>query len=206
MEELLPGVWHWSAPHPRIGFQVHSHWLADAGVVFDPILPPDGMPELDPPPARIVLSCRHHLRDSETFASVLGGAPILAPEAGMHEFEGDDAVRPYAIGEEVAPGVTAQPMGTIAPDDTVLHIRARGEGLLLFADALLVWDGELSFQPDFLMDDPERVKADTLERIQELLALDFDHVLLAHGEPIIGRGRTALSEFVENPRSADFGV
>jgi len=206
MEELLPGVWHWSAPHPRIGFRVHSHWLSDAGAVFDPIEPPEGMPELEPAPTRIVLGCRHHLRDAEGFAAGLGGVPILAPEAGMHEFAGDGAIGAYAVGEEVAPGVTAQPMGTIAPDDNVLHIRTRGEGLLLFADALLVWNGELSFQPDFLMDDPERVKQDTVKRIEELLTLDFDHLLLAHGEPIIGRGRTALSDFAENPRSADFGV
>ena len=93
-------------------------------------------------------------------------------------------------------------MNEIVPDDTAFHIRAGGEGLLLFGDALLVWEGELSFQPDFLMDEPEQVKKATLERIDELLKLDFDHLLLAHGDPIIGRGRTALEEFAENPRSA----
>jgi glyoxylase-like metal-dependent hydrolase (beta-lactamase superfamily II) len=206
VEELLAGVWHWSAPHPRIKFQVHSHWISDARVVFDPIEPVDGLPELDPAPSRIVLSCRLHSRDSERFAEAFGDVPILVPEAGIHEFEGEEGIGSYAPGDEIAPGVTAEPMGAIAPDDTVLHIRARGEGLLLFADALLVWDGELSFQPDFLMDDPEQVKEATLERIDELLMLDFDHLLLAHGEPIIGRGRTALAEFAENPRSADFGV
>src|SRR5829696_10067534 len=82
MEELLPGVWHWSAPHPRIGFRVHSHWLSDAGAVFDPIEPPEGMPELEPAPTRIVLGCRHHLRDAEGFAAGLGGVPILAPRRG----------------------------------------------------------------------------------------------------------------------------
>jgi glyoxylase-like metal-dependent hydrolase (beta-lactamase superfamily II) len=206
LNEIVPGVWHWSAPHPRIQFQVHSHWISNAGVVFDPIEPRGGLPELHPVPECIVLSCRLHSRNRKEFAAAFGGIPTLVPEAGMHEFEGEEEVGAYAPGDEVGPGVTAQPMGAISPDDTAFHIRARGEGLLLFGDALLVWEGELSFQPDFLMDDPEQVKADTLERLGELLKLDFDHLLLAHGDPTIGRGRTALEEFAENPRSAEFGV
>jgi glyoxylase-like metal-dependent hydrolase (beta-lactamase superfamily II) len=205
VEELLPGVFHWSAPHPRIKFQVHSHWIPAAGVVFDPIEPLDGVPRLEPAPSHIVLSCRLHSRDSHRFADAFGGVTILVPEAGLRAFEGEERIEPYSPGDELASGVTAQPMGTISPDDTAFHIRAGGEGLLLFADAVLVWDGELCFQPDFLMDDPEQVKESTLERIGELLKLDFDHLLLAHGDPIIGRGRTALEEFAENPRSADFG-
>lgn len=206
MDELLPGVWHWSGVHPRIGQEVHSHWLEDAQAVFDPIRPAGGLPAFDPVPTRVVLSNRHHLRDAERFADELGGLPILAPEAGMHEFgESHPAVGAYAVGDEMVPGVTAQPMAAIAPDDNVLHIRARGEGLLLFADAVIVWDGELGFVPDFLMDDADAVKADTLERIDDLLALDFDHLLFAHGEPVIGGGRAALEEFRESPRSADFG-
>ena len=205
MDELVPGVFHWSAPHPRIKFEVHSHWISGAGVVFDPIEPRDGLPELDPAPERIVLSCRLHSRDSDEFAEAFGGLPLLVPEAGIHEFDGKDGVEAYSPGDELGPGVRAEPMGAISPDDTAFHIRAGTEGLLLFADALLVWENELSFQPDFLMDEPEQVKEATLERIRALLELDFDHLLLAHGDPIIGRGRTVLAEFAENPRSADFG-
>ncbi|MDQ3720583.1 MAG: hypothetical protein M3350_07370 [Actinomycetota bacterium] len=124
----------------------------------------------------------------------------------MGEFgDGDPEVGAYAVGDEVAAGVIAHPMGAIAPDDTVLHIRAGGEGLLAFADAVIVWDGELAFVPDFLMDEPERVKRETLERIEDLLKLDFDHLLFAHGEPVLGRGRAALEAFAANPQSADFG-
>ncbi len=136
---------------------MHSHWIADSRVVLDPMVPPEGMPVFDPAPERIVLTNRHHLREAGRFADELGGVPILGPEAGMHEFgEDDPPVGAYPVGDEVAPGVTVKPMGAIAPDDNVLHILTRGEGLLAFADAIIVWDGELTFVPDFLMDEPER--------------------------------------------------
>ncbi|MBA2419761.1 MAG: hypothetical protein H0V57_01360, partial [Thermoleophilaceae bacterium] len=86
MNEVLPGVWHWKAVHPRIKQQVHSHWLADARLVLDPMVPPEGLPAFDPSPERVVLTNRHHLRDAERFVEEFGPLPVLAPEAGMHEF------------------------------------------------------------------------------------------------------------------------
>jgi len=154
-----------------------------------------------------VLTNRHHLRDAARFVGEVGALAIVAPEAGLHEFgPGDPSVGAYSVGDEVAAGVTAHRMGAIAPDDTVLQIRAGGEGLLAFADAIIVWDGGLAFVPDFLMDEPETVKRATIERIEELLELDFNHLLFAHGDPVIDRGRAALAEFAANPRGADFGV
>ena len=206
MNEVLPGVWHWTAVHDRIKQPVHSHWLADARVVLDPMVPPDGVPAFDPALERVVLTNRHHLRDAARFVGEVGALAIVAPEAGLHEFgPGDPSVGAYSVGDEVAAGVTAHRMGAIAPDDTVLQIRAGGEGLLAFADAVIVWDGELAFVPDFLMDEPDKVKRDTLERIEELLTLDFNHLLFAHGDPVIGTGRAVLEDFAKSPISADFG-
>ena len=41
MREVLPGVYHWTAIHPRIGVEVSSYWLDDAGVLIDPLTPPE---------------------------------------------------------------------------------------------------------------------------------------------------------------------
>ena len=47
------------------------------------------------------------------------------------------------------------------------------------------------------MDDPENTKRGLLTAISRALAeLEFDHVLLAHGDPIIGGGRAALEDLV----------
>ena len=41
MEEVLPGVWHWTAEHPNIHTQVSSHWVPASRALIDPLLPPD---------------------------------------------------------------------------------------------------------------------------------------------------------------------
>jgi hypothetical protein len=45
------------------------------------------------------------------------------------------------------------------------------------------------------MDEPERTKRGLREAYRRLAKLDFDHLLLAHGEPFIGNGREQLGAF-----------
>ena len=45
------------------------------------------------------------------------------------------------------------------------------------------------------MDDPERTKAGLREAYARLAGLDFDLLLLAHGEPVVGGGSAALRAF-----------
>ena len=56
---------------------------------------------------------------------------------------------------------------------------------------------ELGFVPDWLMDEPELTKARLRDAYRGLLALDFDTLMLAHGDPVVGGGRDALRAFVE---------
>src|SRR5262245_26061870 len=89
MQEVLPGVRRWTAMHPRIGFEVSSHWVPASGAVIDPILP-EGAGADDfkqERPDRVLLSNRHHLRDAEALAKELG-CVIECSKAGLHEFEG----------------------------------------------------------------------------------------------------------------------
>jgi hypothetical protein len=39
MEEIAPGLWHWTAEHAEIGSLVHSYYLAGEAVVLDPMVP-----------------------------------------------------------------------------------------------------------------------------------------------------------------------
>ena len=58
----------------------------------------------------------------------------------------------------------------------------------------------MAFVPDGLMDEPEWAKAGLREAYRALLHLDFDHMLLAHGDPVVGGGKEALRAFVEGVR------
>jgi hypothetical protein len=197
VEQVLPGVWHWSAYHQGIRQGVHSHFLAGARTLIDPMLPPDeGLDwfEGERRPERIVLTNRHHYRQSDRFVEAFG-CPVLCHEAGLHEFEGGPDVEGFAFGDEVAPGVEAMEVAAICPEETALY--ASDPGLVSVADGVIRSEGRLAFVPDFLLgDDPEGVKEGlraAYRRISE--ERDFDNLLLAHGEPLIGGAGEALRAF-----------
>ena len=199
IREVLPGVHHWTAIHPKIRAPVDSYYIEPARLVLDPMIPREGLEwfEQRGPPSQIVLTNRHHLRHGEQYAKAFR-CPIRCSYTGLHEFERGPKVEGFGFGEELAPGVVAHQLGAICPDDTVLHVRAGDRGALAFADGLTrPRGGQLSFVPEFLMgDDPPAVKAGLYEALRGLPELDFDSLLFAHGEPLIGGGRGALSEFL----------
>ena len=199
IREVLPGVHHWTTFHPRIRLPVDSYYIEPARTVLDPTVPREGLEwfERRATPSQVVLTNRHHLRHSERYADAFG-CPIRGSAAGLHEFEHGPAVEGFAFGDELAPGITALELGSICPDDTALHIRTEAGGALAFADGLThPRGGGLTFVPGFLMgDDPAAVRAGLRDALRRLLDLDFDHLLFAHGEPLIGNGKSELREFL----------
>ncbi len=151
MRELLPGLHHWTAHHPNIGQEVSSYYVEPAATLLDPMVPEQGMSAFDglPRPERVVLTCRHHVREYKRFVEAFG-CSVHVSEAGMHEFQGDPAVQPYSAGDTLAPGIVVRAGMPIAPDDMVLHIDLDA-GVLAFADSLIRVGGELGLVPDSLL-------------------------------------------------------
>jgi glyoxylase-like metal-dependent hydrolase (beta-lactamase superfamily II) len=198
MQEIDEGLWHWTATHPRIDWEVSSYYLSDERVLIDPLLPPGGLDwfeEIDCTPAHVVLSCRHHDRASWQIVAAFG-AEVYCVDAGVHEFEGRGPVTPFAFGDTLPGGVIAHEVDSISPDETALYIPAHRA--LVCADGVIRSDQEsaLQFVPDGLMDEPEQTKAGLRAAFATLLELDFDRLLLAHGEPILTGGKQALAAFV----------
>lgn len=198
MNEVLPGVFHWTAHHPKIGFPVSSHYIADAATVLDPMVPPgDGLNWFDDtrPVETIALTNRHHDRDAAAFCRSFTANAVLVPESGLYEVEGRGyEVRGYVIGEEIAPGIVAHEVGAICPDDMALEIRSAGA--LAMADGLVHFEDGVRFVRDEYMDDPAKTKRGLVESLEELLDLDFDALLFAHGEPITEGGKQVLRDFL----------
>lgn len=197
MDEIAPGLWHWSARHPHIGMHVHSYYLADERVLIDPIMPPEGpqaFRERGAEPAHALLTNRHHDRDSWRLRDEFG-CEVHCIANGCYELEGRGPVTPFEFGDELPGGIVAHEVDAICPDETALHIPAHRA--LACADGVVRWPGSdgLTFVPDFLMDDPEQTKAGLRAAYQGLLALDFDLLLLAHGAPVTHDGRLALRAF-----------
>ena len=198
MKEIAPGAFHWTARHPRIGREVSSYYVEGAGALIDPLVPPEGMSWFrDRTPRLIVLTVRHHYRQSAEFAEELG-IEVWCHETGLHEFEDRPPVNGFKGGDELAPGITAVELGTICDDDVVLAIDVGG-GALAFGDGLVHFgQGRIGFVPDHLMgDDPEAVKRETRAAAGALLDRDFEHLFFGHGDPIVGDGRARLAEFLE---------
>jgi hypothetical protein len=205
MHEVLPGVFHWTARHPKIGAEVSSYWLEGQGVLFDPLVPRDQgldwFAAREVEPTAILLSNRHHYRDSTRFVERFG-CSVQCNAAGLHEFTDGEPVRGFEIGDILPGGVVACEVDAICPDETALHVRAKRA--LVMADAVVRGGqhgqgGPLGFVPDSLMDDPPATKRGLLDACERLLAeLDFEHLLLAHGGPVIGDGRELLQDLVDS--------
>lgn len=196
MDEVIEGVIHWQAMHPRIRAEVDCHFVTGSGTAIDPLLPDEGIEWFDGRGVqRVVLSNRHHLRHAEQVAERFE-CPILCHEAGLHEFEHGPDVSGFAFGDRLADDLVALEMDAICPDDTVLRIESGG-GALLFADSVMNHGG-LGFVSDpHLGEDPETAKREIRERCAALLDEDFAHLLFAHGDPLVDGGPAALRNFVE---------
>jgi hypothetical protein len=196
MQEILPGIWHWTATHPNTRSEVSSYWVLPAQSVIDALLPEQGIEEFSlEPPERVLLTNRHHLRHAEALADRFGCA-IECSRPGLHEFEDGPEVEGFDFGDQVAPGIEAHEVGAICPDESALLLT--DAGALAIADGIRHYDGRMDFFSDRLLgDDPEGVKAGLRESYTRLLDLDFDSLLFAHGDPIVGGGKAALREFAQ---------
>lgn len=193
IHEVVPGVLHWTAPHPSARLESGSHYLVDEGVLIDPIAPPEGLAWFDGRPIReILLTNRHHTRSAFDLHDRLG-VPVRAPRTGMHDLPAD-RVQPFDFGDDLGSGIRPHAISETWPDETALEIP--GHRAVAIADGVINYDG-LGFFPDSLLgDDPEAEKQRLRDGFARLAAeVDFDHLLFAHGMPIIGDGREQLRRF-----------
>jgi hypothetical protein len=199
MLEIAPGLWHWTARRESIGSEVSSYYLEPERVLIDPMIPPEGIEWFDAhgTPQHAVLSNRHHDRDAWRLREEFGTV-VHCVRNGLYELEGRGPAESFEFGDELPGGIVVHEVDAICPDETALHIpRHRA---LACADGVVRWgaDDGLQFVPDYLMDDPEDTRRELRAAYRRLLGLDFDLLLLAHGEPVVGGGREALAAFVES--------
>ena len=199
MVEIAPGLWHWTALRDRIGSEVSSYYLAAERVILDPMIPPEGLGwfEAHGAPEHAVLTNRHHDRDAWQLHEAFG-CTVHCIRNGLPELEGRGPVEPFDFGEELPGQIFVHEVDAICPDETALHIpRHRAVAV---ADGVIRSGGgqELQFVPDWLMDDPEETKRGLREAYRRLLLeRDFDLLLLAHGEPMVGGAHEALEAFLD---------
>jgi hypothetical protein len=174
MEELRPGLWWWTAPHPDWkpsdagptgwGQNVSSYAVqtGDAIVLIDPMAPPG---ELAERAVAVALTCEWHGRDAKAL-----GLPVYEP--------GPESSQPPA-GLEVKPTHAPYEVAFWLPDHKAL----------VFGD-IVSSEGGLRVNWTWVSEGAESDKIEPA--LRPLLELPFELVLTGHGPPVTDDARAAL--------------
>jgi hypothetical protein len=200
VRDVTPGLWIWRTPHPD--WSPDADWeplvtstCVESGgevVVLDALASPDDAAEIwgrldaRPPTVAIVLK-PDHVRDVDRFVERYGArayGPYLfwRHDIPATELEG---VQP---GDELPGGLVALYDGR-GRNETPLWLPE--QRALVFADALTAPGGELRIWATPWHE--ERA----LPALRALLELPFEHVIVAHGEPV--HDRAAFEHALELP-------
>jgi hypothetical protein len=202
MQELRPGLWTWSAPHPAWtpedggpeGWEreVRSYALdaGDALVLFDPLVEPAAVETLSGGrPVVVVLTCPEHARSTRELVDSLG-ATVHAPAAGLSKL-GLPAVG-YELGDDL-PGDVEPQVGAY-PDEATLWLR--GQAALVIGDVFLAGERGFRVQPDSWLAEgltPEGLR----EQLRPLVDLPVGLLLPTHGDPVTESAAETLRRALE---------
>jgi hypothetical protein len=190
IRDVCPGLWLWRQPHPA--WQEGADWEPEvasfavesrgARLLLDPLAPPPGARDVwdrieVAPPSAIVVLKPDHVRDVDLFARWYD-ADAYGPQLYWRDDVPRTELRPVQPGDELPGGLQAHHDGR-GMLETPLYLPE--QRALVFADGLTAPGGELRVWATPWHE--ERV----LPVLRGLLALDFDHVLVSHGEPVHDR-------------------
>ena len=198
MEELKPGLWTWTAPHPawtpeaegwEREVRSYAYDAGDSLVLFDPLVSADEVAKLAAGrPVVVLLTCRWHVRSSSDLVQRLG-ATVHAP-AGVDGLA--VATVPYELGEDLAGDVEPQVGGY--PDEATLWLREHAA--LVVGDVFLGGERGFHVQPDSWLTDG--MTHDGLrDGLRPLLELPVEMLLVTHGNPILGDAHATLERAIE---------
>lgn len=208
LREIRPGLRYWTAAHPE--WNGANDWpeevacvyyeAADALALIDPLLPRGDeesflavldreVERLDQPVA-LLLTAPWHQRDAALLARRYDTIVWAHPDARMR--------LPFKTQSGTLPGgfETFGPEG-VREGDVAFYIRPHRA--LAVAEFLVGVDGGLRICPSPALTDRAQFEAS----LGALLAWPIDHVLVGHGDPVIGDGDRrigdALRSFAETP-------
>lgn len=194
MQEISPGLWHFTAEHDRIGVEVSSYYLEGERVLLDPMIPEEGLAWFQEhgAPEHILLTNRHHDRHAWDYVEAFGST-VHCIRNGLHELQGRGPVEPFDFGDTLPGNAVVHEIQVICPDETALHLP--DHRALACADGVVHYREELGFVPEQYIDDPDNTKPRLRRAYAGVLDLDFDVLLLAHGRPVVGGAKEALRKF-----------
>jgi glyoxylase-like metal-dependent hydrolase (beta-lactamase superfamily II) len=207
-ERLANDLWRWTARHPEwhpgeFGAEVACFAVktGDDALLIDPLLPPEPQPVLDligeilGKRLAILITIPYHVRSSEEIRrrfrrqaeTTIHGHPACA-----RRLKTKTGFEPIDPGTPLPADVSAYPIGKPRRFETPLYVPS--QRALVFGDAVAEVDGRLRVWATDRVD--AKVERFYRERfnptLKLLLELDFDRVLVTHGQPVMNDGKKAL--------------
>jgi glyoxylase-like metal-dependent hydrolase (beta-lactamase superfamily II) len=187
-------TWSWfSEPH---GYNFNGFLISDrtGNLAIDPVEPSkQALNELaQRGVSRILLTNRNHVRAANRLRATTRARTAIHPgDAAYARGQGAELDDELQVGAKIGPltviGVPGKSAGEVA-----FHWQERR--LLIVGDAVVGNPpGRLSLLREKVMDEPARLR----ESVQELLALEFDTLLVGDGECVLQDARQRLRELVD---------
>jgi hypothetical protein len=213
MEKLTEGLWRWTSRHPEwhpgeFGAEVAS-FAAKAGddtLLIDPLLPPEPDQVLRMIDGAlgdrlaILITIPYHVRSAEELwrryrknaETTIHGHPAAA-----RRLEDRSAFREIEPGVPLPGGVTAHTIGKPRRYEMPLHLPSHAA--LAFGDAVAETGGRLVvWSTEKVAAKVERFYRERFNpTLEPLLELDFDSVLVTHGQPVLSGGKQALRKALD---------
>lgn len=187
-------TWSWfSEPH---GYNFNGFLISDrtGNLAIDPVEPSEEtLNELaQRGVSRILLTNRNHVRAANRVRASTGARTAIHPgDAAYAPGQGAELDDELQVGGKIGPltviGVPGKSVGEVA-----FHWQERR--LLIVGDAVVGNPpGQLGLLREKVMDEPARLR----ESVQQLLALEFDTLLVGDGESVLHDARQRLRELVD---------
>jgi hypothetical protein len=207
-DELAKDLWRWTARHPEwhpgeFGSEVASFALRTGGdtILIDPLLPPDEKPVLElierilGDRLSIMITIPYHVRSSEEIWRRFkrhSDTSIWGHTACAKRLDDGSVLTELSPETELPAGITAHQIGKPRRHEMPLHIPSHKA--LAFGDAVAETDGRLVVWAASKVDAKlERFHRERFNpTLEPLLELEFDRVLVTHGQPVTKNGRAAL--------------
>jgi hypothetical protein len=214
VQELLAGVFRWELPHPDWSpddaeggqgwDEVVASYLVETAsgpVLIDPLLADDGWDaldhRLDGRSPDVLLTLFWHARSTPAVLERYPSATAWAhePAAELVRERGVEAKR-FVPGDRLPGGIEA--IDVLRAYEVAFRLPEHRA--LVVADVLLGKPGGARPLPSsWHRGDYDELVA----RLRDtLLPLEFDHLLLTHGEPVLGTGHEAVERALHSPPSA----
>lgn len=195
MQEIVPDILTWSRFSERHGYDFNGHLVLhpDGNVCVDPVEP--SAADLDQLAAvgatRVLLTNRNHTRAANLLRGRLGARTAIHPkDADYARRQGAEIDESLQVGDRIGPLRVVGVPGK-SPGEVALFWEERQ--LLIVGDAVIGNPpGRCSLLPEKLMDDPIQLK----QSLAELLALDFEILVVGDGVSILSHGKDRLEELV----------